>query len=88
MRVLNTLEREVIDVGYGTWLRDETKKCNQVGTMLRAAGHETQAESLEDVDREESMRGLEGWYDEYCGSCRQEQARIGSLGSDYMAAGR
>lgn len=93
MRVLNTLEREVIEVEYGTWLRDENKKCNQVETMLRVgnvtgAGHDTEAKSSGEVEIEETMIGLKAWHDEYCGSCKQEQARTGDLRRDYTAAGR
>lgn len=90
MRVLNTLEHEVIQAEYESWLQDENRRCGQVEVMLRDGNSSTSEHSMdsagsEERAHEEHMKELGRWYAEYCGSCREEQARIEDANRGYMA---
>jgi hypothetical protein len=58
LRVVNRIEKEVIEAEYENWLLDETHKCERVGTMLGEDGRKAKKE-------------VEAWMKGYCGDCEQ-----------------
>jgi hypothetical protein len=57
LRVVNRLEREVVEAEYENWLLDETHKCDRVGALI-----EDSAKGKE--------KAVEAWVSTYCGDCR------------------
>ncbi|KAI9656566.1 MAG: SNF1-interacting protein [Bathelium mastoideum] len=85
LRVVNRIEKEVVEAEWEAWVRDEVGKCAQLEVVLREKRNATSAHSREgqgDVEKkiqvlleEEGNKregGIEKWYQEYCGSCRLE----------------
>ncbi|TVY48894.1 putative PH domain-containing protein [Lachnellula occidentalis] len=85
MRVVNNIEREMMQAEWENWLLDENIRCKQVQTMLRenltraapnkkAKGAESQ-QILDAKGRERSgkMDEMRKWHEEYCTSCKLEQ---------------
>lgn len=71
MRVVNSIEREVVQAEYEDWLIGETRKCK----LLENAIAENRTEGLDGKGRlrlEEVM----DWQGEYCDSCRGEKGRV------------
>ncbi|PSN68194.1 hypothetical protein BS50DRAFT_676116 [Corynespora cassiicola Philippines] len=58
LRVVNRIEKEVLDAEYENWLLDETHKCLRVEAML---GEETR-----------DKRDVEEWVKGYCGDCKRD----------------
>lgn len=84
IRVVNNVEREMIQAEWENWLLDENQRCRQVQVMLqedrtskRAKDADSQ-KTLESKERERSGRldELRSWQQEYCGSCRLEQEKL------------
>ncbi|KAF2092277.1 hypothetical protein K490DRAFT_61718 [Saccharata proteae CBS 121410] len=69
MRLVNRVEREVLEAEWENWVMDEVVRCRRVGEMIRVRG-----------GGDESVEGLgdvrEGWRS-YCGSCVGEVERLG-----------
>jgi len=59
MRIVNRVEREVLQAEWETWVKEEGRRCKKVGEMVK---------------KNETMRRGEmvQWYEGYCGSCRRE----------------
>jgi hypothetical protein len=57
LRVVNRIEKEVVEAEYENWLLDETHKCDQVGSMLEETGKGKEKE-------------VEAWVKGYCGDCK------------------
>ena len=88
MRVVNNVEREMLQAEWENWLLDENTRCKQVEMMLREnrgnisptrriKGADSQ-QVLEAEEREKGARidGLKKWQEDYCGSCKIEQKRL------------
>ncbi|CAK7216513.1 SNF1-interacting protein [Sporothrix bragantina] len=90
MRVVNSVEREMVQSEWENWLADETQRCEQVGTMLaernlRNSKHGDEGERGE-KNKEEDPKGSEKetqrlallahWHEDYCGSCRADQVAL------------
>ncbi|TVY23566.1 putative PH domain-containing protein [Lachnellula hyalina] len=85
MRVVNNIEREMMQAEWENWLLDENMKCKQVQTMLRENRTPTTpnkkpkgAESQQVLDAKERERSgkmdeMRKWHEEYCTSCKLEQ---------------
>ena len=67
MRVVNSIEREVVQAEYEDWLMGENRKC----ILLRDAIAENRTEYT-DAQLDE----IRGWQGQYCESCGVEQARV------------
>lgn len=103
MRMVNTIEHEMVQSEWENWLFDENLRCDQVGEVLRAwnndtKGHSTAAQQQQqqrqqkilgngngdnsnDEDKEKDMNqkkyeNLRAWFDEYCGSCREDREAV------------
>lgn len=81
LRVVNRIEKEVLQSEWERWLEQETRRCRQVASLLKR--NEVHADTQgphQDVfsgHREDVQR----WYDEYCGSCQEERERLGERSS-------
>lgn len=92
MRIVNGVEREVIQSEWENWLADENMNCEHVGAMLRQPGEkgrdsadetpsEKQQQQLQSVLRgrvgpEDEVEVLRQWHREYCGSCRADRQAL------------
>lgn len=79
MRMINTIEREVIRAEWENWLLDENSRCRQAGNMLREdrttgnTGRKNRgSQQVLNDPSQERMDTLISWNDEYCGSCKME----------------
>lgn len=90
MRVVNSIEKEMIQSEWENWLSDENLRCEQVKMMLvekssdnnskegttaaSPSGDATQ-KIVRPID-EKRVEALKMWHNEYCGSCRMEKDRL------------
>lgn len=87
MRVVNSIEKEMIQSEWENWLADENLRCEQVKMMLveKGSGKEAAAAAsstdggaqrvMRPID-EKRVEALREWHAEYCGSCRLEKDRL------------
>ncbi|CAK7233876.1 SNF1-interacting protein [Sporothrix curviconia] len=73
MRVVNNVEREMVQSEWENWLADETQRCDQVGTMLAERGENKQKNDEKETQRRAM---LARWHESYCGSCRADQLAL------------
>ncbi|KAI9931850.1 hypothetical protein ASPWEDRAFT_49451 [Aspergillus wentii DTO 134E9] len=80
LRVVNSIEKEVVQNEWERWLRQEIKRCRQVEVLL---GKNVERDGVdEQVDRTgqtvfaELTDDVREWYDKYCTSCHQEQEQV------------
>ncbi|KAF2711070.1 hypothetical protein K504DRAFT_466097 [Pleomassaria siparia CBS 279.74] len=69
LRVVNRIEREVLEAEYENFLVDEAKKCEKVGNMLKRDG---QVEGKE----KENGKVIQEWVQGYCGDCERALGRV------------
>lgn len=86
LRLVNSVERELVQTEYENWVHEESKNCAQIGTLLastRVEKHNLNATGIEAIVRSPKVaaqmsgsgrEGVERWYEEYCRSCYGEQA--------------
>ena len=70
MRVVNSIEREVLKAEWEAWLVEENARCLDLGSMLRKNKTNLEGEKRMEVAR---------WHEIYCGSCERESARMPAL---------
>lgn len=98
MRVVNSVEREMLQAEWENWLLDENTRCKQLQMILQenwtstthsrgVKGHESQ-HVLDAKHQEDDVRldGLREWQAEYCSSCKSEQERL-QEGRQYLTFG-
>lgn len=88
MRVVNSVEREMLSAEWENWLLDESARCAQVHSMLqesreRGEGAATKGEPLQQTG-EPDERMLRRWQAEYCGSCRRDKERLFPTGKGQL----
>lgn len=79
LRVVNSIEREVIQNEWERWLREELRRCRQVEILLGGNAAEDDADSqTAQAERifAENAGSVKQWYDRYCTSCQQEQEQV------------
>jgi hypothetical protein len=86
LRVVNSIEKEVIQTEWQRWLREEVRRCRQVEVLLggeAARGDDTQLGGTAKAERvfAEHADDIKQWYEEYCSSCRMEEEHAISNGS-------
>ena len=59
LRVVNRIEKEVVEAEYENWLLDETHKCSKVGKLLESAAKQGKEKHVEE------------WVRGYCGDCEK-----------------
>ncbi|CAI7600939.1 unnamed protein product [Penicillium bialowiezense] len=87
LRVVNSIEKEVIQTEWERWLREEMRRCHQVEVRLGetqgdSQGRLAQAQRVFADHADDVMQ----WYEEYCSSCRLEQDQVTLNGSDDLLA--
>lgn len=83
MRVVNSVEREMLQSEWENWLDNENSLCDNLEEMLRDDGgrsngkdnasDESSQKPMDSISPERK-RHLEAWRDDYCGSCRRDHA--------------
>ena len=82
MRVVNNIEQEMLKAEWENWLMDENSRCQQAEIMLRntlkPSGKAKMNKAQKVLQQEEDVRTdeLRKWQEDYCGSCKMEQARL------------
>ncbi|KAL3428428.1 PH domain-containing protein [Phlyctema vagabunda] len=82
MRVVNSIEREMLQAEWENWLLDENMKCRQVQMLLEddptdaASGKAVIGQEVIDTKHQSRLEGLRSWQEEYCGSCMLEQKKL------------
>lgn len=93
LRLVNSVEREVVQTEYEHFVFGEGVRCRQVGRLLevnggeigefdeRGLGEGNGTERGEGVGQERKgalgRKGVREWYEAYCGSCFSEQVAVG-----------
>lgn len=57
LRVINRIEKEVVEAEYEHWLLDETQKCIKLGAMLDGS--------------KKNDKNVQAWIEGYCGDCEE-----------------
>lgn len=80
LRVVNRIEKEVVEAEYENWLREETVRCERVGSMLGEGSRNKgkgKAKSKDEQTMEEWVRG-------YCGDCESALGGVRGARSGLM----
>ncbi|KAJ5636575.1 uncharacterized protein N7484_009888 [Penicillium longicatenatum] len=73
LRVVNGIEKEVIQTEWERWLGEELRRCRQVEILLGGGSDEGEKDAQARRVFAENTDSVKQWYDRYCTSCRQEQ---------------
>ncbi|KAJ5678228.1 uncharacterized protein N7477_003861, partial [Penicillium maclennaniae] len=82
LRVVNSIEKEVIQNEWERWLREELRRCRQVEILLggNASGNDEEAQAAQTAQAgrifAENADSVKQWYDRYCTSCLLEQDQM------------
>ena len=79
LRMVDSVEREVVQAAWESWLLEEASQCDRVEAIIRE--NATGTGSSADVAASRGVDDLRRWHDDYCGSCRSDLARLGKDGS-------
>lgn len=74
MRVVNSIEKEVLQTEWEQWVMVENRRCRQVEAMLRNAGNRTETPMPGSLVARSGE--VQDWYDDYCMSCRHEHEKL------------
>ncbi|KAG6004879.1 hypothetical protein E4U21_000655 [Claviceps maximensis] len=81
MRVVNSIEREMLQSEWENWLGNEKALCDELGTMLRNGKEDKTSQKDKRSSAAQKVVGslsksrrkaLEEWRDGYCGSCGRD----------------
>ena len=78
MRVVNRIEQEVRRAEWENWVLDETSKCNQIEAIMNENQTNKVSSKKQQVLEAKRKRFADAKksYEEYCDSCRKEQASV------------
>ena len=87
MRVVNSIEREMVQSEWENWLADETQRCDQLKMVLdeetpkNGKGQQQQPKQQkvlagDGADDEGRRAKLRAWHETYCGSCHLDQQAL------------
>ena len=65
MRVVNSIEKEMMQAEWEDWLRRETGSCERMEEMI-----------ARNVDNEKAIGELREGFEDYCQSCREAGKRV------------
>ena len=71
MRVVNSVEKEILQTEWEQWVMLENRRCRQVDSLLADGKNDTKTMVSEDLGDE-----LGTWYNDYCASCQREHERL------------
>lgn len=82
MRVVNSIEREMLQTEWENWLLNEKSLCDDLESMLRdakggdaAKKGNTEQKVMKGMSADR-MKVLEEWRDDHCGSCRSDHQAV------------
>ena len=78
MRVVNRIEREVLQAEWENWLLEENVKCKHLGALLNQNTTKLLAENGQhplDLDPGR-LEDLRAWQQQYCENCYQELKNV------------
>ncbi len=97
MRMVNGIEREMLQSEWENWLADENARCEQVRGVLVARERQEEGKDGKKGDgveekgqkvlhsagggKQMTTEALREWYDGYCGSCERDQRAVMSEGA-------
>jgi len=97
MRIVNSIEKEMIQSEWENWLMNENFRCDQVKLMLtegkeqpgdqpskKGGSSGSSGGTAQKVIRpvdEKRTESLQKWHEEYCGSCHEDQEQLDRLSS-------
>lgn len=90
LRVVNSIEKEVVQNEWERWLREELRRCRQVDILLggNVSEGEPDVEAAQAAQAErifaENAGSVKQWYDRYCTSCQLEQEQVQRNGRDNL----
>ncbi|KAL8751199.1 MAG: hypothetical protein Q9199_006585 [Rusavskia elegans] len=81
LRVINSIEREMVDAAWEGWLEDENMKCKHVKRLMqqnRTASFNSEVSADQGSQQLSGIRSQDrtqimSWHGVYCGSCAQEK---------------
>ena len=83
MRVINSIEQEMVQAEWENWLVEESVKCKQLGRMIQQNGTEL-LNAHGDGNGQHVLAGMHNrtetiraWHEDHCGSCSNELALLG-----------
>ncbi|KAG6017981.1 hypothetical protein E4U54_008530 [Claviceps lovelessii] len=84
MRVVNNIEREMLQSEWENWLGNEKSLCDELGTMLRHGkedetyknGRSSSTQQVVGSLSKSRRKALEEWRDDYCGSCGRDYEAV------------
>ncbi|KAL2043051.1 hypothetical protein N7G274_004110 [Stereocaulon virgatum] len=76
MRVVNSIEREMVQAQWENWLVEENAKCKHVGALIQRSTTELMAERSNSTQRTlgadpARLERIRIWHRDYCDSCNQ-----------------
>ncbi len=74
MRVVNSIEKEVLQAEWEQWVMVENRLCRQIEGLLKGAENSTAALMPDSLSARAD--DVQKWYDDYCVSCRSEHERL------------
>ncbi len=78
MRVVNSIEREMMQAEWESWLLEESVQCKQLGAMIRRNDTELLAAKRSHDQQTNRMEQISAWHQRYCESCSGEQEVVGT----------
>jgi hypothetical protein len=79
MRVVNSVEREILQSEWENWLINEKTLCDDLGMALQVQGEKTRDDDESNASQttlgnmsKDRREALEGWREKYCGSCQDD----------------
>lgn len=81
LRVVNSIEREVVRAEWERWVQQESRRCRMIDTVLKDRGSRSDKESVDEIKHRLSGReeDIEDWYKDYCLSCEQERKKMADI---------
>ncbi len=84
LRVVNSIEREMVDAEWEGWLEDENTKCERMKMMMQgnrttsfngSVSPEKDGQQPSGIGRRDRTQ-IVSWHGVYCGSCAQEKGLL------------
>lgn len=89
LRVVNSIEKEVIQNEWERWLREEIRRCRQVEILLSGDG-DTSTDAGRSAQGErvfaEHTDDVKQWHEGYCSSCRRDWEELEKRGPSNLIA--
>lgn len=77
MRVVDSVERELVFSEWEKWVEDEQRRCARVGDVLKSGKKKTtNAQKLLGGAVKGKEVEVRKWYDDYCASCSRESEKL------------